>query len=60
VPRIGSGEKVGDATAALAAAGLVAHVDRSYDGGIFGRVIYVDPESGTPIPVGSTVTLTVV
>ncbi len=60
VPRIGSGEKVADATAALTAVGLVAHVDRSYDGGIFGRVIYVDPEIGTRIRAGSTVTLTVV
>jgi serine/threonine-protein kinase len=60
VPHIGSGEQVAEATAALRAVGLVASLDRSYDGGIFGRVVSVDPEVGRQVPKGWTVTLTVV
>jgi serine/threonine-protein kinase len=60
VPQITSGEPVDSVEAALRAIGLVPHLDRSYDGGVLGRVINVDPGPGTQVVVGSTVTLTVV
>jgi serine/threonine-protein kinase len=60
VPQIGSGDPIGTAQAALRAVGLVPQIDRSYDGGVLGRVINIDPGAGTQLPVGSTVTLTVV
>jgi serine/threonine-protein kinase len=59
VPQIANGETVAAAVAALDAAGLASSLDRSYDGGILGRVVAVDPAPGSAVPVGSTVTLTV-
>lgn len=59
VPDISNGTPVDDAVQTLEDAHLKADVHKVY-GGFLGRVVGMDPPSGTEVRVGSTVTLTVV
>ncbi|MEO6885807.1 MAG: PASTA domain-containing protein, partial [Jatrophihabitantaceae bacterium] len=60
IPKIKSGTSSGDASAQLTALGLQVKLDTSYDGGIFDRIVGMDPKAGTQVRVGSVVTLLVV
>ncbi len=53
------GQQVGPATTVLEDAGFVVEVEEVL-GGFFGTVRDQDPDAGTAVPRGSTVTLTIV
>lgn len=59
IPRISSGTGAGTATAQLEAAGLEVKIDKQF-GGYLDVVVGMDPQGGTQVKRGTTVTLTVV
>lgn len=59
LPHIANGTSVDDATATLEKLGLNVRIEKAY-GGFLGKVVGMDPKGGKTVPVGSTVTLTVV
>lgn len=59
VPDVTEFEPYDQVAAALQQAGLVPNV-RRIQGGRYGRVYQINPPSGTPVPVGSTVTVWVI
>lgn len=59
LPHIRNGTAVDDATATLEKLGLNVRIEKAY-GGFLGKVVGMDPKGGKTVPVGSTVTLTVV
>lgn len=60
LPNISNGTSYDDAKAQLEALGLKVVKDTSFDGGILNRVVGMKPGGGKQVPVGSSVTLTVV
>lgn len=59
IPQLPNGTKTADATSQLEQLGLQVTVTKSF-GGFLGLVVGLNPPAGTSVPVGTTVTLTVV
>jgi serine/threonine-protein kinase len=59
IPDVGALAPVGDVTKRLEDLGLKVQIKKEF-GGLNGRVVGMDPPSGTTVDVGSTVTLTIV